>query len=129
MNPLRGLFICFLVVGLSSCVTQPKNSTNIQTKEACQKACVTHFEGCKKKCDTNCQTCSINTYRSASSHYAQYINEKKIEGALIARDLNSYRDPLQCRKISCDCVADLNLCHQTCTGLIHKQLRVVPKCS
>jgi hypothetical protein len=35
----------------------------------------------------------------------------------VSRDLNSYRDPLQCRKVTCDCLADNNVCKASCRGL------------
>jgi hypothetical protein len=42
--------------------------------------------------------------------------------------LNSYRDPLQCRKVTCNCHADYQVCIQSCSGVIHKQLRVASAC-
>lgn len=44
------------------------------------------------------------------------------------RELNSYRDPLQCRKVTCDCLSDFAICKKGCTGVIPTKLQAVPYC-
>jgi hypothetical protein len=45
------------------------------------------------------------------------------------RGLKSYHDPLQCRKVTCNCPSDFITCNQGCTGVIQKKLRSVPYCT
>jgi hypothetical protein len=42
--------------------------------------------------------------------------------------LPSYKDPLQCRKVTCSCVQDYHTCLAACRGTIHTALRVAPVC-
>lgn len=128
MGLLARVLMCFLMFGLSNC-TIHTNSQKAQEVAQCSRTCVQNLEICKKKCVDNCPNCTLKANLSAVRHYAQYVNEKKIEGELITRELKSYRDPLQCRKITCNCAADFNVCTQNCTGVIQKQLRIVPKCT
>ena len=87
------------------------------------------FAVCKERCVDNCAICSAKADYSAIKNYDEYVHEKIIEGGTITRSLKSYRDPLQCRKVTCNCYADLSICEQTCAGIIHKQLRAVPYCA
>lgn len=122
--------LCFLVLtGLSGCVTQQKAGMSNQGMSACQMTCVQHYKYCAQHCTNNCLTCSADANDSAAVNYFQYVHEQQIEGAIVTRGLNSYRDPLQCRKVSCNCMSDLLTCKQGCTGVVQKRLRPVPYCT
>ena len=64
----------------------------------------------------------------AAREYSHYKNQQKIQGIGIVRQVNSYRDLLQCRKTTCECPTDYQTCIQTCTGKIPKRLQVAPSC-
>lgn len=68
---------------------------------------------------------SIN---SAMKSYGRYVHEQEVQGGMVIQELKSYRDPLQCRKVSCNCMADYNVCVQGMSGIIHKRLQVNPAC-
>lgn len=119
--------VCFLaLLGLVACA--PKNSLRGQELAQCQMTCMKHFEFCKQNCVDNCPTCSWKSTQSSKINFSKYVNEQKIEGKRVMRELNSYRDPLQCRKVTCNCMADLMACKQSCFGVIRKRLQAVPNC-
>jgi hypothetical protein len=129
MNFLLRLCCCLLFIGLTSCVTQQKTVLQKQNIKQCLVMCETRFGSCKSKCTNNCSKCSASSSFTSATNYKKYVHEEQVEGGLIARGLNSYRDPLQCRKVTCNCNADLMTCTQNCTGVIQKSLRSVPDCT
>ena len=90
--------------------------------------CQERFKTCAKVCDKSCKTCSKEASCSAARHYNRMVHEQVVQGGMIARELNSYRDPLQCRKTTCNCQADYTVCKAACTGIIRKRLQVGPAC-
>lgn len=115
----------FFLLGLLGCSTY---QTSISQKP-CQSLCADRFKKCKRSCTNSCSKCQQRTRYEAWQSFNNYVQEKKVTGGYMVRSLNSYRDPLQCHKVSCDCVADLNTCSQGCTGLIKKQLSNVSRCA
>lgn len=100
-----------------------------QSTKQCLIQCKQSFNSCSKLCVNNCATCSAKANHEMIVNYSEYVHEEQVEGGYVMRRLKSYRDPLQCRKVSCNCSADLAICEQSCTGVIHKQLRAVPYCT
>lgn len=90
--------------------------------------CVQHVETCKQNCTDNCQNCTVEASNTAAEHFFRYVNDKQIQGGTIDRSLKSYRDPLQCRKVSCNCTSDYITCKQSCTGVVQKRLQPLPYC-
>lgn len=129
MDYFMRLVAVTVLLFLSGCATPPKNPMSAQQMQTCKMACMKQYHFCASKCVDNCPTCSAKAHQFAARNYAKYLNELKIEGGINDRELNSYRDPLQCRKISCNCVADFNTCNQGCTGVIQKRLLNVPYCT
>lgn len=114
---------------LSSCsMHHPWTMMSSPAVKQCQAACIKQHKICQTKCTDNCPSCSLSATKEARKHYKQYVHEELVEGNLITRDLQSYRDPLKCRKTSCNCYTDLMTCQQSCTGIIQKQLRPAPYC-
>lgn len=121
---------CIVLIALSGCASHQKVSViNPKSVEQCMMTCMQHHDYCKQNCVNNCPNCSAAASETAAVNLFKYVHEKQVEGGYITRGLNSYRDPLQCRKVSCNCVADLFTCKQGCTGVIQKRLRSVPLCS
>lgn len=128
MNTLR-LLCCMTLICLASCATQQKFVSKSTSLSQCKMTCVQRYQECASLCVDNCPTCCNASSNSTALKYTKYLHEQRIEGAIIARELNSYRDPLQCRKTTCNCTADFNICNQGCTGIIQKRLRAVPYCT
>ena len=96
---------------------------------ACKVLCQHRLVACGQTCHDNRRLCGISAKATAARAYRQYQHEEFVKGGFIARDLNSYRNLLQCRKTTCNCHADYDVCYQSCTGVIHKSLQVPPACN
>ena len=129
MNSILRLLCAIQILCLTSCAMHQNIALHPSSQNQCKNRCMQQFETCKNICVDNCHTCSVKANQSSASSYAKYVGEEEIEGGIIARQLKSYRDPLQCRKISCNCYADFNTCTQSCTGVIQKRLQAVPNCT
>ena len=128
MHSTIRFILFFAVVMLVGCATQKASVKRAHEKVICQKGCEQQYKSCRHACHNNCKECSQSLALGAACNYNKYTHEQQIKGGVIARELNSFRDPLQCRKISCDCSADYNVCAQSCEGLIHKRLQNAPLC-
>jgi hypothetical protein len=118
----------FMIFSLLSCANQ-QNTEELHSISQCQTNCRELYELCKTQCLNHCAHCTEVADESAADRYEQYVQEQEVQGGTIARELNSYIDPLQCRKITCNCSADFTICDQGCTGVIQKQLRAKPYCT
>lgn len=129
MNLLFRVLCCVLLLGLSGCIIQKKIVTNHKAFNQCKSFCVQRLDSCRQYCTNSCPRCSSASTYTSTTNYLKYVHEKKIQGGYITRGLNSYRDPLQCRKVSCNCASDFNTCVQSCSGVIQKRLQSVPYCT
>lgn len=115
---------CLILLGLTACapyrflVFKPKTPEQARCLNVCQK----HFEACKYTCVHNCRICKTKSNMSTDLRFMQFANQQMVQGQAVNRDTDSYKDPLNCLKISCDCVADLDACEQACTGMVRKRL-------
>lgn len=123
MNKLFLATVCIFVLALSAC-------THLLIKPAplCALKCEKAAKICQKTCNSNCGQCTAYAKQSAGKAYTQYLREHYIMGQRITRNLNSYRDPLQCRKTTCNCHADYQVCIQACGGIIKKQRKAPTFC-
>lgn len=117
---------CFTLL---SCNSINHRLPNLNKPNACQQICLKNLEFCRQSCDNNCRLCSTGVTNEARKDCLQYEHEVKIRGGYITRGLNSYRDPLKCRKVTCNCAADFDTCNQGCKGIIRKKIQPVPYCS
>ena len=118
MHPILRLIICFAVVTLVSCanhVSVDRANHRATCKHSCQQRLIT----CSKVCHNNCQECAQSSNQTTIKNYDKYKHEQCIQGGIIVRDLNSYRDPL---------LGDYNVCTASCNGIIHKRLQIAPVC-
>lgn len=129
MNSSLRVLCCLALLGLSGCITQQKIPIDNEALKQCKMVCTQHLDSCKQNCNNNCPMCSSYSNFTSAANYFKYVHEKHVEGGFIDRGLNSYRDPLQCRKVTCNCTSDFNTCIQGCTGVVQKQLRSVPYCT
>lgn len=122
------LFCCVVLLALLGCQGMGQNVLKQRDGAQCNVTCTQHFQHCKKNCIDNCPTCSAVSQINTTRAYDRYVHERRVEGKKVMRELNSYRDPLQCRKVTCDCLSDLTICNQSCAGVIPKKLQTVPNC-
>ncbi len=94
----------------------------------CKKRCERMYRVCSQVCQDNCQNCAIVSNNQTIRNHNKYKHEICVRGGVIARDLNAYRDPLKCRKTTCDCLADYQICRDSCEGIIQKRLQVAQVC-
>lgn len=131
ISSLRRLFritiysIAFL---MAACASRQAMVENAQTFSQCKQACQQQLEICSRVCHNSCSKCSKNACQGTRKRYNRYQHEQCVRGEFVMRELQSYRDPLQCRKNTCDCQADYRVCVQSCAGKIRKRLQVVPAC-
>ena len=128
MDLLTRVLLIVMVMFLSSCTHNSDNEDIPINFASCKMSCDKQAQACVATCRNSCDRCEAFREVSSSAYYKHYVHEQVVQGGTIARELNSYRDPLQCRKTTCDCLADFNVCLQLCRGVIQKQLRKAPKC-
>lgn len=113
---------CLLIV---ACL--PLSSQEKARRVNCQAACQCKAKLCAKTCRNNCQQCCAYSTHTTKKMYLRYKQEVCVKGDFLTLQLNSFRDPLQCRKTTCDCQMDFKVCMQACSGMVYKNLeRVCP---
>lgn len=127
-SKIMNSFIIIFTMVLVSCAHNPVTTKDRVPLKQCQAMCKQQALQCKKICRNDCAHCQAYVASTAKLSYSKYVNEETVESGVIARDLNSYKDPLKCRKTTCNCAADLHVCLQQCGGVIHKSLKVPPVC-
>lgn len=127
MNGLLKILGCIVLLGLCSCAKQQLLLFKSPTLKQCTLSCIQRYESCSERCKDSCAYCSAQSTYSSLNKEAKYTKQQRIQGLAVNRELNSYRDPLQCLKVSCSCVSDLNACTQACTGLTRKELIAKPR--
>ncbi|OJW11971.1 MAG: acyltransferase [Legionella sp. 39-23] len=128
MNSFLRVMCCIMILGLSGCQGLKQNMLKAQAVERCNMTCMQHFDFCRQNCINNCPNCSYKTQLATEKNFSKYVHERRVEGKKVMRELNSYRDPLKCRKVTCDCLSDLATCKKGCAGVIPKKLHAVPYC-
>ncbi len=128
MSFIYRVFCIVVSLMLVACVSSQAPVKLGAYPSACQIQCQKDFEHCLPLCENSCQTCSLVAKQSTIRSYSHFLNEQYVQGGIISRDLKSYRDPLQCRKITCNCKSDYTICIQSCSGLIQKRLQVALAC-
>ena len=120
---LKFLVFSGLIYATVGCVTQAHRYDLHQEIRACQSSCQQRLPPCQVTCRDDA-LCEKQAKLEAQKKYKKYEHGRCVEGKTIIRRLQSYDDPLQCRKMSCDCLADFRMCSEACAGVIHKQLAV-----
>ncbi len=128
MYSFTRFIICLAVISLIACTSQQSSVKRVNERAFCKQTCQQQFKKCNKICHNNCRECGASADNSAARNYNEFVHEQQVQGGVLSRELNSYRDPLQCRKVTCDCSADYTVCEQSCNGLIQKRLQVAPVC-
>ena len=124
----RVMMVGFALLMLLSCTSTHEEVVDAQVKRACERTCEKERQVCLRTCDKSCKACQVRENEKMVRLYKTYIHEQCAQGKRVALQLQSFRDPLQCRKSSCDCPADYRVCMSACTGKIYKSLQVTPVC-
>lgn len=122
------IIVAFALLFMLSCRTNPKDVTEAQEKRACEQICLKNEQACLRTCDDSCKACQVREHENMARRYKTYVHEQYVQGKRVALQLQSFRDPLQCRKSSCDCPADYRVCMSACAGPVYKRLQVTPVC-
>lgn len=128
MNVLVRIMLCCFAIQVAGCAHYKSYVKSSHEQYMCKVTCKQGLVTCMNVCHDNCPQCCLSAKQRTARDYNHYVEQKIIQGEPIVRRLNSYRDPLQCRKTSCDCPTDYRVCIQTCTGTIPKRLQVAPTC-
>ncbi len=125
----RWMIASFLSMCLLGCSFTPKqDAKHAQAERACIDQCKIKQSACMKACSDSCIKCSKEQRSKMIKRYKTYIHEQCVQGKRVALQLQSFHDPLQCRKTSCDCPADYRVCVGQCRGKIRKYLQIAPFC-
>jgi len=116
-----GLLCLWLLSGCQHQWSNPEQKT-------CLNACYEKNRYCHKICQTDCPHCCKYTKMQGLHFYRRYLKRCRIEGKPAFSSLQSFYDPLQCNKNSCDCQKDFLLCQQSCHGKIPKRLKTYKFC-
>jgi hypothetical protein len=113
------LMVC---LGLSACIRHVVPPLPL----SCENACLAKFNTCVNICQNSCPVCQANAIEQAGNNNARYMWLQRAQGHIIAREVNSFRDPLSCTKVTCDCEDDFKICKQQCHGKIKPRLKITP---
>ena len=108
------VFVCGIVMLLSGCASYHAFVTRSHEQALCKSTCRQQQGICQTRCHDHCQECGWQESKITAKHYSEYKHQQFVQGIPVVRTLNSYRDPLRCLKITCDCRADYRLCVQSC---------------
>ena len=128
MHHLFKTLIGGILIAITGCTSYNSYVHVMREQAVCKEACHARMRDCTQTCYNSCQLCSASANCSAEMHYNKYKQQQRIQGEPVIRSLKSYRDPLQCRKTTCECTVDHNVCLQACTGKLPKRLQVAPVC-
>lgn len=109
----------FSVMGLlgllSACVS---HTIPLVKPISCEQRCLKQALMCNEVCQNSCQICQAKSKERARRFYSRYEWVQRAKEKIVARELNAFRDPLACSKVTCDCAADYTACKQVCRGTI-----------
>lgn len=117
---LPGIFLCIILFPLLIAGCHSMYGISQQELKKCTLQCQEKSHRCEQTCQHNCIRCISKSNTTTGNSYDRYMNEQKIQGKIVIRQLNSYRDPLQCRKLTCNCSSDYKVCSKLCYSAQHK---------
>ena len=123
MKLLLSLIGCLLSILLSSCSYYEHYVKHEQQLKACHLQCNVNLDNCKNHCRNNIHECETLANLQAATRFKKYKKQQLIQGIVINEELQSFKDPLQCRKVTCSCQEDYRVCKQSCRGKIYKNLK------
>ena len=122
-NFIRILGYCLAIL-LVSCASH----TTLENLAACKNQCELRNQQCQRVCNNDYKHCHASAKHSTNIYYNHYRHEQAVKGAEAVLELQSFHDPLQCLKTTCECSADYRVCKQSCNGKIRKRLQAPSAC-
>ncbi|OGV35916.1 MAG: hypothetical protein A3E88_08195 [Legionellales bacterium RIFCSPHIGHO2_12_FULL_35_11] len=110
------VLIYLLVAFLTSCSYYQHYVGNEKTLKGCHLACYAVNDKCNETCINTCKNCNAQSFVQAAKRFKLYKHQRCVQGEIVDLELQSFRDPLQCRKTTCSCKDDLRVCMQSCRG-------------
>ncbi len=124
----RRLLISLLLILLASCSHYNQYVEKERQLKACHLQCIATLDKCNIQCRNNSRECNVLANMQAASRFKEYKRRQIIQGRIIVEELQSFKDPLQCRKVTCSCQEDFRVCKQSCRGKIYKYLKANAAC-
>ncbi|MDX1837147.1 acyltransferase [Legionella taurinensis] len=129
INSMARVVLTILALALLAACSHPIITPQGKPQQkACTLSCEQKARACNKVCRNNCAQCTAYNFQTAAKNFNHYFHESAVNGQIIKRDLNSYFDPLQCRKTTCNCRGDYVACVQSCGGVVKKRLQAAAVC-
>ncbi|MDF1757759.1 MAG: hypothetical protein P1U74_05635 [Legionellaceae bacterium] len=113
---------------MTSCSIYQHYVDHEKQQKTCRLKCAETRDECGRTCINSCRNCKALSYIQASQRFKRYKSQQNVQGEIVNLELQSFKDPLQCRKTTCSCPDDYRVCLQSCQGKIHKGLRVAAAC-
>jgi len=117
------LIIFTALILLSSCSNYSDYLEKERQLKSCHIKCNMKLDICNKQCKNNALECAVKANIEASKNFKRYKKREFIQGKVLIEELQSFKDPLQCRKVTCSCQEDFRVCNQSCRGKIYKHLK------
>ena len=120
---IKSSFVSVVLLGLVACVSTANLAQTRHVRQVCEQRCDKRAAQCQGMCQDDCQTCTEQAKVQTQKYYKRYVHGRCVEGKTIILRLQSYHDPLQCLKKTCNCADDYRVCMAACSGSIHKRLQ------
>ena len=115
--------VCAMMLLLAACSYYQHSMQKQEEIRQCLLHCEQRYQTCLSVCDDNLADCNMKSQARSAVHFAHYRHQQTMKGQVVTAETKAFQDPLACRKTTCDCVEDKNMCHQACRGFINKRLQ------
>lgn len=119
------LLLSIAILMLSSCSYYYQHQEQVVRGKACYRHCEQQNDQCTQICDDNQNVCRAKNDAMTAARFVRYQHQQAVKGQIMIAELPAFRDPLACRKTTCDCEQDKRMCKQACRGTIYKRLQSV----
>lgn len=119
----QGITLSFVLVFLVACAHKPSHLSADGHGYDCDAGCRAALTTCNQECQNSCQLCKKHTQRMTDRRYRIYVARQKAQGLPVIQMRDAYKDPLRCKKVTCDCASDYDICKQLCTGKVTPVLK------
>ena len=117
-------WLVFMGIWLLSACSYMQNQHQLFEQQKLSAAhCDQRYQHCKQTCDENEKSCLAKSDARAAVHFARYQHQQNVKGQIVTEEVQAFRDPLACRKATCDCDQDKMMCQQAYRGSIYKRLQ------
>lgn len=122
---INSLLVSVCLLMMSACSYYHHYHDRVVAKNACYQDCKVRQWQCAAVCDQDSKLCNAKAEAIAGVHFNHYRHQQCVKGEGMTLELDSFRDPLACLKMSCECKQDYRICVQLCQNDIYKRLQTV----